>query len=87
MFALSVNIRLILLDYSNYLIKLTIKFVYRLINYLKIMKRTYQEPWAEAYEIIPEAAICIYGGRAGGNGKPGAEFDPDSDIYDVDVLM
>ena len=51
------------------------------------MKRTYQEPLAEAYEIIPEAAICIYGGRAGGNGKPGAEFDPDSDIYDVDVLM
>ena len=51
------------------------------------MKRSYQEPFSEAYEIIPEAAICIYGGRAGGDGKPGAEFDPDSDIYDVDVLM
>jgi hypothetical protein len=75
------------LEYSIYLIKLTFKFVYRLLNLLNTMKRTYQEPWAEAYEIIPEAAICIYGGRAGGNGKPGAEFDPDSDIYDYDGLL
>ena len=51
------------------------------------MKRTYQEPWTDAYEIIPEADICIYGGKAGGNGKPGADFDPDSDIYDFEGLL
>ena len=51
------------------------------------MKRTYQPPFSEAYEIIPEADICIYGGKAGGNGKPGADFDPDSDIYEYDDLF
>ena len=72
--------------FSHIFTKIVLSSVYyfKLFN---IMKRSYQEPFSEAYEIIPEAAICIYGGRAGGDGKPGAEFDPDSDIYDVDVLM
>ena len=51
-----------------------------------IMKRTYQEPVSEAFEILIEGEICLSGGKAGGDGKPGADFDSD-DIYEVDDLL
>jgi hypothetical protein len=50
------------------------------------MKRTYQEPVSEAFEILIEGEICLSGGDAGDAGKPGADFDSD-DIYEVDDLL
>ena len=46
------------------------------------MKKIYQEPITETYEIIIESMCCLSGGKAGGDGKPGADFDPYEDIYD-----
>ena len=50
------------------------------------MKRFYQEPEAEAFEILIEGEICLSGGRPGGEGRPGADFDPD-DIFESDDLL
>ena len=45
------------------------------------MKRTYQEPQTEVFVIVSEGSICLNYGKAGGDGKPGADFDS-SDIFD-----
>ena len=53
---------------------------------MTIMKRTYQEPLSETFEILIEGGICLSGGKAGDDGKPGADFNSD-DIYEVDDLL
>ena len=50
------------------------------------MKKLYLEPVSETCEIRLEGGLCLSGGKAGEEGKPGAEFDPNEDIYDYDDL-
>ena len=45
------------------------------------MEKYYQEPQLRIYTLGVESMICISGGVAGGDGKPGAEFTPD-DIFE-----
>jgi hypothetical protein len=47
------------------------------------MKKTYQEPGLRSLDFRFEGLICISPGTAGGEGLPGAPFDPDNgDIFD-----
>lgn len=47
------------------------------------MRKVYQEPLVETFRLVFEGAVCQTGGKAGGSGQPGADFDPDDDdIYD-----
>lgn len=47
------------------------------------MKKIYLEPVLRARDILIEGEICLSGGQAGGDGKPGADFNPDNgDIFD-----
>ena len=46
------------------------------------MKKYYQQPTADAFNIVFEGAVCLTGGRVGEWGDPGARFDPEEDIYD-----
>ena len=46
------------------------------------MKKIYLEPVTVTRGIMIEGMFCLSGGQAGGDGKPGADFDPDKDIYD-----
>ncbi len=47
------------------------------------MKVFYLSPSAKVVPVCSEGLICLSGGRSGGEGKPGADFDPDlGDIND-----
>lgn len=50
------------------------------------MRKLYLEPVSETFEVRLEGGLCLSGGKAGEEGKPGAEFDPSEDIYDYDDL-
>lgn len=50
------------------------------------MKKLYLEPVLETFEVRLEGGLCLSGGKAGEEGKPGAEFDPIKDIYEYDGL-
>lgn len=48
-----------------------------------VMKKTYLEPGLRSLDFDFEGMICISPGSAGGDGLPGAPFDPDNgDIFD-----
>ena len=49
------------------------------------MKKYYQEPALRIYTIRTVGVICLSGGKVGGEGKPGADFDSD-DIFDGDIF-
>ena len=51
---------------------------------LIIMKRTYQVPESEAFEMILEGEILLSGGKAGNPGRPGGDLD---DIYEYEDLL
>lgn len=47
------------------------------------MKAIYEKPFTDVFEIRIEGNYCLSGGRPGGDGDPGAAFDPDyDDIFD-----
>jgi hypothetical protein len=47
------------------------------------MKKVYLAPVLKTFGVVSEDVICqSRGGKPGGNGKPGSEFDPDDDVYD-----
>lgn len=48
------------------------------------MKRTYQVPESEAFEMILEGEILLSGGKAGEPGRPGGKLD---EIYEEDELL
>ncbi len=51
------------------------------------MKKNYLEPSVRTYLISTGGMICISGGKAGDEGKPGADFDPnEGDIYDGGIF-
>ena len=51
---------------------------------LFMMKRTYQVPESEAFEMILEGEILLSGGKAGEPGRPGGDLD---DIYEYEDLL
>lgn len=47
------------------------------------MEKIYQKPVLRAFNLHIEGMICLSPGKVGGDGEPGAGFDPsDGDIYD-----
>lgn len=47
------------------------------------MEKTYQKPALRAFDLHIEGLICLSLGALGGDGEPGAPFDPgNGDIYD-----
>lgn len=49
----------------------------------KSMKKIYLEPLSIPFGIVIEAMVCLSGGQAGGDGKPGADFN-NGDIFEYD---
>ena len=47
------------------------------------MKKVYLKPVTLTRGLVIENRVCLSGGKAGGDGKPGADFD-DGDIFEYD---
>ena len=57
--------------------------MYKYFLILLRMEKIYQKPTLRALDLHFEGLICLSPGAVGGNGEPGAPFDPDSgDIFD-----
>ena len=51
------------------------------------MKAIYKQPLTDVVVLLSENNFCVSGGRVGGEGDPGALFDPENDgIYDGGTL-